>query len=151
LTKEFPRTYASSSGNPDAEYYDQLFVGPYLDELTLDFARAAMDGEKLGRNPAGVPDILGVSLSSHDYVNHSYGPESRMSHDHLQRLDRLLAKFFEDIDKKVGLDKTLIVLTADHGFPNLPEFSRARGMDAERINSKQLMTDLNAHLAQKPA
>lgn len=61
--------------------------------MTLDFARAAVEGENLGRNPAGVPDVLGVSLSSHDYVNHSFGPESRMSHDHLQRLDRLLANF----------------------------------------------------------
>ena len=112
----FPFSYNSKSGKPDAEYYSKLYTGPYLDELTLEFARAAIDGEKLGRNPAGVADLLGISLSSHDYVNHAYGPESRMSHDHMLRLDKLLAAFFNDLDQRVGLDNTLIVLTADHGF-----------------------------------
>lgn len=145
----FPFVYDSKSGKPDAEYYGRIFTGPYLDELTLDFARAAIDGEQLGHNPAGVTDVIGISLSSHDYINHSFGPESRMSHDHLQRLDRLLAKFFDDLEKRVGLDKTLVVLTADHGFPNVPEFSQRRKIDAQRLNTKTLMDDVNTHLAQK--
>ncbi|MDE2431175.1 MAG: alkaline phosphatase family protein, partial [Burkholderiales bacterium] len=126
----FPFTYYSENGKPDADYYNKLRTGPYLDEMTLDFARAAIEGENLGKNPAHVPDLLGVSLSSHDYVNHAFGPESKMSHDHLQRLDRLLANFFNYLDKRVGLDNTVIVLTADHGFPNTPEFAKSRHMSA---------------------
>jgi len=145
----FPFKYDSKSGKPDAEYYGKLMTGPYVDEMTLDFARAAVEGENLGRNPAGVPDVLGVSLSSHDYVNHAFGPESRMSHDHLQRLDRLLANFFSYLDKRVGLDNTVVVLTADHGFPNVPEFSQSIKRDAKRINSKEMMSALNQHLNQK--
>src|SRR5207248_7574200 len=38
-------------------------------------------GENLGSNPAGVPDILAISWTSHDYVNHLFGPESRQSQD----------------------------------------------------------------------
>ncbi|MBI3284219.1 MAG: alkaline phosphatase family protein [Burkholderiales bacterium] len=147
--QRFPFVYDSKSGKPDAEYYGKLYTGPYLDQMTLDFARAAVEGEQLGHNPAGVPDLLGVSLSSHDYVNHSYGPESRMSHDHLQRLDRLLADFFSYLDKKVGLDNTIVVLTADHGFPNTPEFSQANKLDAQRLDGAKLMTALNQHLSQK--
>jgi arylsulfatase A-like enzyme len=95
-----------------------------------------------------VPDILGVSLSAHDYVNHAYGPESRMSHDHLQRLDRMLAGFFADLDKKVGMDNVLVVLTADHGFANVPEFTEARGgFSAKRIDGDKLVASLNQHLA----
>ncbi|MET3116009.1 putative AlkP superfamily pyrophosphatase or phosphodiesterase [Undibacterium sp. GrIS 1.8] len=145
----FPFIYGSDSGQPDANYYGKLPYSPYLDELTLDFARAAIDGEKLGRNPAGVPDVLGISLSSHDYINHSFGPESRMSHDHLQRLDRLLASFFDDVEKRVGLENTLIVLTADHGFPNVPEFSQSQKRDAQRLNTAKLMSDVNDHLSEK--
>ncbi|WP_230409645.1 alkaline phosphatase family protein [Undibacterium fentianense] len=148
-SKRFPYTYDSKSGKPDAEYYEKLFTGPYVDELTLDFARAAIDGEKLGHNPAGVTDILGVSLSSHDYVNHTWGPESKMSHDHLQRLDRLLAKFLSDVDKKVGLDNTLVVLTADHGFANVPEFSQSMKRDAYRLDSSKMLLALNQHLQEK--
>lgn len=147
--QRFPFVYDSTSGRPDAEYYGKLYTGPYLDQMTLDFARAALDGEQLGRNPAGVPDLLGISLSSHDYVNHSYGPESRMSHDHLQRLDRLLADFFADLDQKVGLDHTLVVLTADHGFPNVPEFAQANKFDAQRLDGKKILDALNQHLGQK--
>ena len=72
----FPFAFYSDSGATDADYYNRLKTSPFLDELTLDFATAAIEGEQLGSNPAGVPDLLGVSLSAHDYVNHTYGPES---------------------------------------------------------------------------
>ena len=149
LRNRFPLTMDSKNGTRDGDYYLKLKTSPFLDELTLEFAKAAVEGENLGRNPAGVPDLLGVSLSAHDYVNHKYGPESRMSHDHLQRLDRMLANFFSYLDQRVGKDNFLVVLTADHGFTNSPEFSKARHIDAMRIPSKKLVADLNAHLAAK--
>jgi len=143
----FPFAMASDSGQLDAKYYNRLRSSPFLDKLTLDFARAAIAGENLGKNPAGVPDVLGISLSSHDYINHAYGPESRASHDHVQQLDRLLASFFNDLDKSVGLDNTIVVLTADHGFPNTPEFYQSRKFDAGRVDGKKLVAGLDAHLA----
>lgn len=145
----FPFNYYSDSGKLDAEYYGRLKDGPYLDQLTLDFAQAAVEGENLGANASGVPDVLGVSLSAHDYVNHAYGPESKMSHDHLQRLDRMLANFFSYLDKRIGMDNVVVVLTADHGFANTAEFSQAQHLDAQRIDSKKLMTALDQHLSDK--
>lgn len=144
-----PYSYYSESGEIDAGYYASLRVGPYLDQLTLDFARAAVEGENLGRNPAGVPDLLGVSLSAHDYVNHAFGPESKLSHDHLQRLDRMLADFFNYLDKRVGMDNVLVVLTADHGFPNTPEFAKTQHYDAGRLDGSKLMAALDKHLEEK--
>jgi predicted AlkP superfamily pyrophosphatase or phosphodiesterase len=149
VRNRLPMLYASDSGKPDAAYYLRLKTGPALDELTLDFARAAVEGENLGRNPAGVPDLLGVSLSAHDYVNHSFGPESKMSHDHLQQLDRLLARFFSFLDQRVGMDNVLVVLTADHGFTNVPEFAAARKLDARRLDGKKMVAALNEHLTAK--
>ncbi|WP_229487405.1 alkaline phosphatase family protein [Pseudoduganella lutea] len=143
----FSFSYRGESGKPDADYYKRLKEGPAVDELTLDFARAAIDGEALGANPAGVPDLLGVSLSGHDYVNHRHGPESKMSHDHLQRLDRMLASFFTHLDKRVGADGWMIVLTADHGFANSAEFSQRQRIDAGRIDGKKLLAGLEQHLA----
>ena len=131
----------------DATYYTQLIRSPFGDEATLDFARAAVEGESLGRNPAGVTDILGVSLSTHDYVNHAFGPETRVSQDHLLRVDRALAAFFDYLDDRIGLDKVVIALTADHGFMNAPEFSAANGLAAARLNGPKLITDLNAALS----
>jgi arylsulfatase A-like enzyme len=141
--------FYSESGKPAADYYGRLKVSPAVDELTLEFAEAAVDGEQLGRNPTGAPDLLGVSLSGHDYVNHAYGPESRMSHDHLQRIDRKIGEFFAFLDKRVGLDNVLVVLTADHGFANTAEFARTQHADALRVNPKILLESLNAALAER--
>jgi hypothetical protein len=143
----FPITSHSASGHADRAYYEDLKLGPVVDELTLEFARAAVAGEGLGHNPAGVPDLLGISLSDHDYVNHAFGPESRMSHDHLQRLDRMLGGFFDYLDRQVGKDQYLVVLTADHGFGNTPEFSRQRGIEARRIDPDGLLKGLDQALA----
>ena len=136
-------------GDKSEAYYGALTRTPFGDVATLEFARAAMEGENLGRNPAGVPDILGVSLSTHDYVNHGFGPESRVSQDHLLRVDRALADFFDYLDKRIGLDKVLVALTADHGFMNAPEYSAAIGLGGARLNSPKLMADLNETLASR--
>jgi predicted AlkP superfamily pyrophosphatase or phosphodiesterase len=144
----FPFTFYSESGRPDADYYARLKASPAVDELTLDFAEAAVENEALGSNPTGAPDLLGVSLSGHDYVNHAYGPESRMSHDHLQQIDRRIARFFAFLDKRVGMDNVLVVLTADHGFANSAEFSQARHIDAMRIDPKPLLAGLDDALGQ---
>jgi predicted AlkP superfamily pyrophosphatase or phosphodiesterase len=128
-------------------YYRALLGTPYGDEATLDFARAAIEGENLGGNAPGVPDLLGISLSTHDYVNHSFGPESRESQDHLLHLDRSLASFFDYLAERIGPDNVLIVLTADHGFLNVPEYASSKGFPGTRIDSKKLLANLNEKLA----
>jgi len=147
MGNRFPFALPGGPGNPDAAYYGALIRTPYGDEATLEFARAAIEGENLGRNPAGVPDILGVSLSTHDYVNHAFGPESRESHDHALHLDRSLATFFGYLAKRFGLDNVLIALTADHGFLNAPEYSASQGLPGLHLDSKKLLADLNEKLA----
>src|SRR5215204_2407366 len=89
----FPHATSGGANEPDKRYYDAMMWTPYGDSLTLDFVKAAIEGENLGNNPAGVPDILAISWTSHDYVNHMFGPESRQSHDQTVRLDRV----FEEI------------------------------------------------------
>jgi predicted AlkP superfamily pyrophosphatase or phosphodiesterase len=122
---------------------------PWGDLLTLDFVKAAIEGESLGNNPAGVPDILAVSWTSHDYVNHLFGPESRQSHDQTVRLDRVLGELFAFIDQRIGLQNVLITLSADHGFMNIPEFSASRRLDAGRIDPDKMIEAVNAALSAK--
>jgi predicted AlkP superfamily pyrophosphatase or phosphodiesterase len=122
---------------------------PFGDLLTLDFVKAAVEGENLGNNPARVPDILAISWTSHDYVNHLFGPESRQSHDHMLRLDRVLADLFRYLDERVGLDRVLLTLSADHGFMNIPEYSSSRRLDAGRIDPDKMIADTNAALSSK--
>jgi predicted AlkP superfamily pyrophosphatase or phosphodiesterase len=60
-------------------------------------------------------DYLAISFSSTDYIGHIFGASSLESEDNLARLDRILAELFAYLDRVVGLDNTLIVLSADHG------------------------------------
>ena len=149
MPKRFGMKYGFAEEKPGLQYYSTLLFGPYGDIATAQFAHELVDAEKLGRNPAGVPDILGVSFSSHDYINHNFGPESIQSQDHLIRLDRTLANFFEAIDRQVGRGNVLIVLTADHGFMNVPEYSLARGFEAGRIDSSDMRAAVNKAVEQK--
>ncbi|MES2787031.1 MAG: alkaline phosphatase family protein [Pseudomonadota bacterium] len=132
---------------PGPAFYSALLASPFADAMSLDFARAAIAGEALGRDEA--PDILSVSLSGHDYVNHRFSAESRLSHDHFLHLDQMLQSFFRDLDASVGKDNYIAVLTSDHGFMSAPEFNQARGLEAGRISSSQILGRLNAGLAQK--
>ncbi len=47
----------------------------------------------------------------------------------------------------LGLRNVVIVLTADHGFMNAPEYSTAQGFVGARLNGLKLMGGLNEHLA----
>ncbi len=142
-----PKVVGEGMGSPGPMFYDALFASPFGDALTLDFARAALAGESLGADDA--TDILAVSLSGQDYVNHSWSAESRMSHDNVLHLDNLLAAFFRDLDRIVGKDRYLAVLTADHGFMPAPEFLRARGRDAGRRDLRETVALLEAGLAKR--
>ncbi len=129
---------------PGPAFYSALLRSPFADVLSLEFARAAIAGEQLGRDDA--PDILAVSLSGHDYVNHQWSAESRISHDHLLHLDRMLEAFFRDLDATVGKDNYIAVLTADHGFMPAPEHNQAQGLPGGRFSGSQALGRMNAEL-----
>ena len=146
-----PMVMDGAQGNgkdrPDAKFYASLLPSPYVDAMSLDFARAAVAAEQLGQDDA--PDLLSISLSGHDYVNHRWTAESRISHDHLLQLDRLLQAFFAELDRSVGAGNYVAVLTADHGFTPAPEYSRSIGVDAGRVRPADAMARINAALEQK--
>ena len=123
----FGRTFPHPWGTADDKYFTtRLTLGPAGDQLTLDFAKALMEKEQLGRD--AVPDYLSISFSATDYVGHIFGPSSLEAEDNLLQLDRTLADLFAFVDKTVGLDHTLIVLSADHGGPETPGFLNELGM-----------------------
>ncbi len=146
LPTKFGMQYGTAMDAPNEIFYGQLLNSPYGDEMTANFAKALAENENLGRNASGATDILGVSFSSHDYINHNFGPESMQSQDHLIRLDRQLADMFQAIDKRVGKDNVLVVLSADHGFMNVPEYSQSRQFDARRIDAGDLREAVNMAL-----
>ena len=128
---DFPgygRIFPHAFGAADDKYFTtRLTLSPVGDELTLDFAKALLDNEQLGQDEA--PDYLAISFSSTDYVGHLFGASSLESEDNLARLDRTLTDLFAYVDRKIGLKNTLIVLSADHGQPEVPGHLHELGIE----------------------
>lgn len=124
----FPHPFGKKE---DKLFYTLLTLSPVGDDLTLSFAKALLVNEKLGQDD--VPDYLSISFSSTDYVGHVFGIASLESEDNLLRLDRTLAELFRFVDEKVGLKHTLIILSADHGAPEAPEYMSEKGMPVGRL------------------
>jgi predicted AlkP superfamily pyrophosphatase or phosphodiesterase len=134
----FGRTFPHAYGEAEDKYLTtRLTLSPAGDELTLDFARTLLDNEQLGQDE--VTDYLAISFSSTDYVGHLFGASSLESEDNIARLDRTLADLLSYVDNKVGLKNTLIVLSADHGQPEVPGHLHELGIeDAHYFDTRAL-------------
>jgi predicted AlkP superfamily pyrophosphatase or phosphodiesterase len=129
----FGRTFPHSFGDGSSRYFTTwLTLSPPGDRLVLDFAKQALVEEQLGEDE--VTDYLAVSFSSTDYVGHVFGPSSLEAEDNILRLDRTLADLFAFVDEKVGLDHTLIVLSADHGGPDTPGYLNGLSIPAGYVD-----------------
>ncbi|HEV2750065.1 MAG TPA: alkaline phosphatase family protein [Gemmatimonadales bacterium] len=94
---------------------------PWMDSLTLAFALEGVRALGLGRRPG--PDLLSISLSTTDAVGHAFGPDSREIHDQLLHVDRWLGQFLDSLDRVIGSDRVVVVLTGDHGVTPIPEYN----------------------------
>ncbi len=92
----------------------------------------AVVGEDFGEDD--ITDYLGVSFSATDYVGHVFGPSSLEGEDNILQLDRRIAELLAHVDEKVGLENTLIVLSADHGGPDTPGYLNSLGIPAGYVD-----------------
>ena len=135
--KGYGRTFPHPFGAAEGKLFNTLlFVSPVGDRLTNDFAKALIANEGLGQDD--VPDYLAVGFSSVDAINHFFGPSSLENEDVVLQLDRTLADLFAFVDQTVGLKHTLIVLSADHGMAEMPEFMAEKGMAVGRIHNEDV-------------
>jgi predicted AlkP superfamily pyrophosphatase or phosphodiesterase len=141
--KGYGRTFPHPFGAAEGKLFNTLlFVSPVGDRLTNDFAKALIANEGLGQDD--VPDYLAVGFSSVDAINHFFGPSSLENEDVVLQLDRTLADLFAFVDQTVGLKHTLIVLSADHGMAEMPEFMAEIGMAVGRIHAEDVIEAANA-------
>jgi predicted AlkP superfamily pyrophosphatase or phosphodiesterase len=131
LGRTFPHKVTGKLAKPGPDFYTDLQHTPFGLDLTFDFARAAMDGEKLGKR--GVTDLLGISVTPTDIAGHAFGSNSQEVHDLVVRLDRSIESFLADLDKRFGAGEVMVVFTADHGAVPIPEQTAATGLQAARL------------------
>lgn len=120
---------------------------PFGNSLTLDMAKAAIDGEQLGADDE--TDLLAVSCSSTDYIGHQVGTHAIETEDMYLRLDKAIADFLAYLDSKVGKGNYLVFLSADHGAMNNAAFLQDRHIPAGSWDASATAKKLNHVLAKE--
>jgi hypothetical protein len=124
-----------------------LESSPFGNELVELLAERAVTAEQLGSR--GFTDVLAISFTSNDKVGHDYGPDSPEARELALGADQLIEKLFQTVDRQVGLDNVLVVLTGDHGAAPSPEVNALRKMPGGRISTATLTQVAQAALEKK--
>ncbi len=146
FSQSFPHEVTAA---PSQDYFKFLGRTPKADSLTADFAEQLLINEKLGRQ-AKHTDYLAISFSSVDGVGHYFGPNSLEAEDNLLRLDMTIAHLLQVIQQEVGLEKTLIIVTADHGVSDSPSYLKKHHISTIKpLNVAATTSIIEQHLQQQ--
>jgi predicted AlkP superfamily pyrophosphatase or phosphodiesterase len=127
--------------------YGLIHVTPYGNSFTFEMAKAAIQGEQLGAG--NFPDLLAISLSSPDYIGHTFGPNSIEQEDDFLRLDKDFGDFLRFLDKQVGKGNYVVFLSADHGVAQIPAFLKEHNIPAGSVQESPITDQLNKVLKDK--
>lgn len=117
------------------EGYEILKATAFGNNLTTDFALAAIEGEQLGKDD--YTDVLALSYSSPDYVGHNFGVNSKEVQDTYLRLDKDLERLLNYLDSHVGENNYTVFLTADHAAIDAPAYLQSVRIPAGYLDFKQ--------------
>lgn len=113
---------------------------PFGNSMTLDFALAALEGEKLGMGDE--TDFLALSFSSTDYVGHRFGPQSKEVEDTYLRLDQDIERLLNYLDKTYGKDQYVVFLSADHAVAEVATHMISENVPGGNLSTSAVMTEL---------
>jgi hypothetical protein len=128
---------ATLPDKPGPDYYGAVYNSAFGNELIESFAEAALEALDLGQGEG--TDVLTISFSCNDAVGHADGPYHARVEDITLQTDRVVGKLLELVDRRVGLDRTIVILTADHGVSPVPEELNAVKMPGGRFQRPELM------------
>ncbi|NWJ41385.1 MAG: alkaline phosphatase family protein [Geothrix sp.] len=137
-----PRLVQGAGMPLDKGFETRFRRSPFLDTVTLEAAEALLNGEKLGHGPS--TDLLAISFSATDYIGHTYGSLGTEMRDQMHRLDRVLGRLLDRIQKQHP--GAWVVLCADHGGVDAPEALADQGFPARRLLIEPFMAAFQADL-----
>ena len=140
--RTFPHPLDGGLKKPGKKFYDALYTSPHGNEVLLALVKRAIDAEKLGTHD--VPDLL--SFSCNDPIGHNWGPDSQEVLDVTLRSDLIVKELLDHLDARVGKDKYILALSADHGVSPLPEVAARQGKDAKRVIAADQYQEINDFL-----
>ena len=137
------------AGATPGNFYEDVGSKPASVSYLLDFARALIINEQLGRH--NTTDVLTISISSTDILGHRVGPDAPEQEAMIDAIDTNLNGFFTWLNTQVpgGMNNVWVSLTGDHGVgPTLPA-ALADHMAAARFSFPEVTTALEAGLNQR--
>jgi predicted AlkP superfamily pyrophosphatase or phosphodiesterase len=96
-----------------SQFFDIWQTSPFADAYLGRMAAALVDDLALGQRD--VTDFLAIGFSALDEVGHDFGPDSREVDDTLRHLDTTIGTLIAHLDDRVGRDRYVLALSADHG------------------------------------
>lgn len=124
---------------------EDIWYTAYGNHLTVDMAKAAIDGEKLGQG--SVTDMITVSFSCTDKLGHRLGTHHEKIRDIYVDTDRCLADLMTYLDTTVGKGSYLLFLTADHGAANNIKMLQKHNIPADGFLLTTETNRINSHLS----
>ncbi|MGQ9863740.1 MAG: alkaline phosphatase family protein [Bacteroidia bacterium] len=127
--------------------YKELVASPHGNWLTLQLAKEAIIAETLGQRKNHT-DFLAISLASPDLCGHLYGSPSCQLEDLYAKLSIQLEEFLRFLEKKVGKENVLVVVTSDHGVARTPEYLSSKKIPAGRSPDSKILAAAESLLKQ---
>jgi arylsulfatase A-like enzyme len=146
---DFAERARQQAGVASGDFYDKVGATPAAVQYELNFAKALVAAEKLGRHD--VTDVLTVSISSTDILGHAVGPDSPRQRQMIDAMDGQLDEFFRFLNTHVdgGLANVWVALTGDHGVATSPATAAKEGMPAAAFPYDAMNAELNKELDAK--
>jgi predicted AlkP superfamily pyrophosphatase or phosphodiesterase len=124
--------------------YEILKLTPFGNTYTKDFTISAIIEEELGKDE--VTDFLSVGFSATGSISDLFGIRSIEIEDTYLRLDNDIAHLISTLNDMVGIENTLIYLTADRGSADDPAFLNDIDMQGSYFNTESALSVLNSYL-----
>lgn len=139
-TKEAAFSYSFT----DSRKYRRLRVSPCINDEVNRVTEACLYGTMLGADP--VTDFLSVTYNAGSFQRESGIASYVEMQDTYARLDKDIASLLELLDKKVGLQNTLLFLTSTGYVDNLPADESAYRIPTGEFHMNRATALLNMYL-----
>jgi hypothetical protein len=86
-----------------------------------------------------ITDMIWIEMKMPDFAGHLWSMDGAEQEDVVEETDRQIARFMEELDRKVGRDDYVFAVSADHGQQPIPDLE-----GGWRINNQELERDIEA-------
>ncbi|MDY6853565.1 MAG: alkaline phosphatase family protein [Thermodesulfobacteriota bacterium] len=101
---------------PNNDYYEDTMYTPFFQLWAVDMLLKTMEAEGVGMDC--IPDLVYYNFKCLDKVGHRYGVNSPEVYTILYYIDYCLKKIKYWLDKNIGKNNYVMIVTADHGAHN---------------------------------